>query len=95
MTTEIAPRQIGTRALWYVGMRECALNDEVITLRQGQVLVRTLYSGISRGTERLIFEGRVPASETERMKGPNMAGSFPFPVKYGYCAVGVIEEGPA
>lgn len=89
------PRQIGTRALWYVGARECALNDETVTFQPGQALVRTLYSGISRGTERLVFEGRVPASESERMKGPNMAGSFPFPVKYGYCAVGVVEDGPA
>ncbi len=64
-------------------------------LSHGDALVRTLYSGISRGTERLVFEGRVPASETERMKGPNMAGAFPFPVKYGYCAVGVVEDGPA
>ncbi len=95
MTTEIAPRHIRTRALWYAGMRECALNDEIVTVREGEVLVRTLYSGISRGTERLVFEGRVPASENERMKGPNMAGSFPFPVKYGYCAVGVVEAGPS
>jgi threonine dehydrogenase-like Zn-dependent dehydrogenase len=95
MTTETATRQIGTRALWYAGMRECALNEETVTFQPGQALVRTLYSGISRGTERLIFEGRVPASENERMKGPNMAGSFPFPVKYGYCAVGVVEDGPA
>jgi threonine dehydrogenase-like Zn-dependent dehydrogenase len=95
LTTQTAPRQIGTRALWYVGARECALNDEMVTLSPGHALVRSLYSGISRGTERLIFEGRVPASESERMKGPNMAGSFPFPVKYGYCAVGVVEDGPS
>ncbi len=95
MTTDLAPRQIKTRALWYAGMRECALNDEIITVHPGEALVRTLYSGISRGTERLVFEGRVPASECERMKGPNMAGSFPFPVKYGYCAVGRVEDGPA
>ena len=94
MTTDIAPRHIRTRALWYAGMRECALNDEIVTCRQGDALVRTLCSGISRGTERLIFEGRVPASESERMKGPHMAGTFPFPVKYGYCAVGVVEDGP-
>jgi 2-desacetyl-2-hydroxyethyl bacteriochlorophyllide A dehydrogenase len=95
VTTENIPRQIETRALWYVGPRECALNDEMVAVQPGEVLVRTLYSSISRGTERLIFEGRVPASENERMKGPNMAGSFPFPVKYGYCAVGVVENGPA
>lgn len=58
------------------------------------VLVETLFSGISRGTERLVFEGRVPASEYERMRGPAMEGAFPFPVKYGYNVVGRIAEGP-
>jgi threonine dehydrogenase-like Zn-dependent dehydrogenase len=57
--------------------------------------VRTLYSGISRGTEALVFLGRVPASEHERMRAPFQAGEFPAPVKYGYCNVGVVEQGPA
>lgn len=57
------------------------------------VLVETLYSGISRGTERLVFEGRVPPSEYARMRGPSQEGSFPFPVKYGYSAVGQVQEG--
>jgi threonine dehydrogenase-like Zn-dependent dehydrogenase len=56
--------------------------------------VRTLYSAISRGTEALIAAGRVPESEYERMRAPFMGGSFPFPVKYGYAAVGVVEAGP-
>jgi threonine dehydrogenase-like Zn-dependent dehydrogenase len=56
--------------------------------------VRMVWSGISRGTERLIVEGRVPESEYERMRGPNMGGAFPFPVKYGYQAVGRVEYGP-
>ena len=38
--------------------------------------------------------GRVPPSEYERMRAPAMAGSFPFPVKYGYAAVGRVEDGP-
>jgi threonine dehydrogenase-like Zn-dependent dehydrogenase len=56
--------------------------------------VRTLYGALSRGTERLVFFDRVPESEYERMRAPFMAGSFPFPVKYGYIAVGRVEEGP-
>jgi threonine dehydrogenase-like Zn-dependent dehydrogenase len=77
-----------------VGPSECALNGETVRPGFGEVLVRTLYSGISRGTERLVFEGRVPASEHGRMRGPSMAGQFPFPVKYGYCAVGEVIAGP-
>ena len=86
--------RLSSRALWYVGPRECALNDAEVAFKPGDALVRTLYSGISRGTERLVCEGRVPASEHARMRGPNMTGTFPFPVKYGYCAVGIVERGP-
>lgn len=82
-------------ALWYVAPRECALNDLELPQRGPQdCLVRTLWSGISRGTERLVFEGRVPVSEHDRMRAPFQEGAFPFPVKYGYCAVGTVEEGP-
>jgi 2-desacetyl-2-hydroxyethyl bacteriochlorophyllide A dehydrogenase len=58
------------------------------------VVVRALYSGISRGTEALVFHGRVPASEYARMRAPFQAGDFPGPVKYGYASVGRIERGP-
>jgi threonine dehydrogenase-like Zn-dependent dehydrogenase len=61
----------------------------------GCVRVRTLYSGISRGTEALVFNGRVPASEWQRMRAPFQAGDFPAPVKYGYMSVGEVVEGPA
>jgi threonine dehydrogenase-like Zn-dependent dehydrogenase len=59
------------------------------------VLVRTLYTGISRGTESLVYRGEVPAGERERMRAPFQAGDFPGPVKYGYLNVGVVEQGPA
>src|SRR5262249_32882614 len=56
--------------------------------------VRAMYGAISRGTEGLIFHGRVPASEFQRMRAPFMAGAFPFPVKYGYSTGGRGEAGP-
>jgi len=59
-----------------------------------QVLVRTLFSGISRGTETLVFRGAVPPSEHERMRAPFQEGDFGGPVKYGYSNVGIVEEGP-
>jgi threonine dehydrogenase-like Zn-dependent dehydrogenase len=61
----------------------------------GEACVRTQFSGISRGTERLVFEGGIGQSEWERMRCPMQEGTFPFPVKYGYCATGVIEDGPS
>lgn len=60
-----------------------------------EVLVRTLYSGVSRGTETLVFRGGVPASQREAMRAPYQDGDFPGPVKYGYLNVGVVEQGPA
>src|SRR5436309_2993652 len=60
----------------------------------GEVLVRTVASGISRGTETLVFEGRVPTSQYDLMRAPFQDGDFPAPVKYGYLSVGVVEDGP-
>src|ERR671912_159505 len=58
------------------------------------VVVRTLRSGISRGTEALVFRGGVPASQYAAMRAPFQEGDFPGPVKYGYLSVGVVEHGP-
>lgn len=58
------------------------------------VLVRTRFSGVSRGTETLVFAGRVPADQYATMRAPFQEGDFPAPVKYGYLNVGVVEEGP-
>ena len=59
----------------------------------GEVLVRALYSGISRGTESLVFRGEVPSTQWQAMRCPFQQGDFPAPVKYGYCSVGVVEAG--
>jgi threonine dehydrogenase-like Zn-dependent dehydrogenase len=61
----------------------------------GELLIRTLRSAISRGTETLVFRGEVPESEWRRMRCPFQEGEFPGPVKYGYSAVGIVEDGPA
>ncbi|MGK5443550.1 dehydrogenase [Micromonospora sp. URMC 105] len=60
-----------------------------------EVLVRALYSGVSRGTETLVFTGGVPQSQYAAMRAPFQEGDFPAPVKYGYLSVGVVEAGPA
>ncbi|MFL6127548.1 MAG: dehydrogenase [Mycobacteriales bacterium] len=61
----------------------------------GEVLVRARFSGVSRGTETLVFAGGVPASQHAVMRAPFQEGEFPGPVKYGYLSVGVVEDGPA
>jgi hypothetical protein len=62
---------------------------------QGELLIRTRRSAISRGTESLVFRGEVPESEWQRMRCPFQEGEFPGPVKYGYSTVGIVEKGPA
>lgn len=60
----------------------------------GDVLVRTLHTAVSRGTESIVFGGRVPPSQYLQMRAPFQVGDFPSPVKYGYLNVGVVEHGP-
>jgi len=60
-----------------------------------EVLVRALYSGISRGTESLVFRGEVPVSQHHAMRAPFQEGDFPGPLKYGYSSVGEVLEAPA
>ncbi|WP_319532140.1 zinc-binding alcohol dehydrogenase [uncultured Cohaesibacter sp.] len=82
-------------ALWFPSAERCALLGEALTEpKEGEVRVKALFSGISRGTEALVFHGQVPEEEQERMRGPHMGGSFSFPVKYGYSMVGRVEAGP-
>jgi len=83
-------------ALWYCGASKAEIRQEVLgPPGAGEVRVKSLYSAISRGTESLVFAGRVPESEFARMRAPFMAGDFPFPVKYGYATVGRVEDGGA
>jgi threonine dehydrogenase-like Zn-dependent dehydrogenase len=84
------------QALWYVGPGKAEIRAEpVAPPAKGEVRLRATFSALSRGTERLVFAGRVPESEFERMRAPFMSGAFPFPVKYGYAMVARIEQGPA
>ena len=99
MSVEQKPDRSGritSRALWYeasrvLGFREANLAEP----GEGEARVVALWSAVSRGTERLVFEGRVPVSQAEIMRAPFQRGDFPFPVAYGYCLVGRVEAGPA
>lgn len=86
----------GERALWYTSPGTCAIRDcDSDPPKQGDVLVRSLFSCISRGTESLVMRGQVPESEWQRMRAPFQQGAFPFPVKYGYANVGEVMDGPS
>ncbi|MFJ4782558.1 zinc-binding alcohol dehydrogenase [Streptomyces sp. NPDC088794] len=83
------------RAFWLTRPGQGELRDVDLPVPAvGDVVVRSLYSGVSRGTETLVFRGGVPVSQHAVMRAPFQEGDFPAPVKYGYLNVGVVEEGP-
>ncbi len=84
------------RAFWSEGNGRGAIRPVALAEPgSDEVRVRALHSGISRGTESLVFRGQVPESEHRRMRAPFQEGDFDGPVKYGYSSVGVVEAGPA
>jgi threonine dehydrogenase-like Zn-dependent dehydrogenase len=87
---------VKANALWYLAPHKAELREELVPApKPGEVQIRASFGAISRGTERLVATGRVPESEYQRMRAPRMGGAFPFPVKYGYATVGIVEVGPA
>ena len=86
---------VQARAFW---VREPGVGEirpaTVPTPGPNEVLVRTLRTGISRGTETLVFRGGVPADQRAVMRAPHQEGDLPGPVKYGYLNVGIVEAGP-
>ena len=83
-------------ALWFAEAGRAELRPQSAPApRAGEVRVRALVGAISRGTESLVFQGKIPESEWRRMRCPFQEGEFPFPVKYGYAMVGRVEDGPA
>lgn len=84
------------QAFWITAPGVGTIRAEAIPpIGTGEVLIHTLFSGISRGTESLVFRGAIPHSQYARMRAPFQAGEFPAPVKYGYSSVGIVREGPA
>ena len=93
--TGSSPLPIPAQACWTVAPGRAEIRDEPLPeVADGEVRVRALHSGVSRGTETLVYQGRVPDTEWARMRAPFQAGDFPGPVKYGYVSVGVVEAGP-
>ncbi|MFR9800386.1 zinc-dependent alcohol dehydrogenase [Streptomyces sp. MS06] len=83
------------RAFWLRSPGHGEIRDvDLPAPAEGEATVRTLFSAVSRGTETVVFGGRVPESQHAAMRAPFQEGDFPAPVKYGYLNVGVVEEGP-
>ena len=70
------PSPVTARAFWTVMAGRGEIRPETLSREHDECqLVRTIASGISRGTESLVFEGRVPPSQYQSMRAPLMAGS--------------------
>ena len=83
------------RAFWTVAGGRGEVRGETLSVPgPDEVLVEAKWSAVSRGTESLVFNGRVPKSEFLRMRCPFQVGDFPAPVKYGYASVGRVDAGP-
>jgi threonine dehydrogenase-like Zn-dependent dehydrogenase len=83
-----------SRALWIEAAGRAALREEPLPeVGPDRVEVLATFSGISRGTESLVFSGKVPEQLHATMRCPHQAGELSFPVKYGYCSVGRVSAG--
>jgi 2-desacetyl-2-hydroxyethyl bacteriochlorophyllide A dehydrogenase len=84
------------RSLWFVGAGRVDFRDEGVgPPSTGEALVQTLYSAISPGTEMLVYRQQVPADMPVDESIGALAGTFTYPLKYGYAAVGrVVALGP-
>ena len=96
MTNTDGPTQVTqATAYWTTGPQQGELRAEPLQVPgEGEALVRTLFSGISKGTEIVVHTGSVPPRVAEAMRAPHQEGSFPSPVKFGYLSVGIVEQGP-
>lgn len=80
-------------ALWHDAKYKLSLRTELLCpVTDSNLLLECLWSGVSKGTERLVFEGLIPKTEWERMRCPFQHGTFNYPVKYGYGFVGRIMD---
>ncbi|WNO71267.1 MULTISPECIES: zinc-dependent alcohol dehydrogenase [unclassified Streptomyces] len=87
--------ELTARAFWLRSPGHGEIRDVSLPApTDDDVVVRTLYSGVSRGTETLVFRGGVPENQHTTMRAPFQEGDFPGPVKYGYLNVGLVEAGP-
>ena len=90
---DLGQRVAAAQGLWFVEPRHVRSGPvDLPALRDGDVLVRTTFSGISAGTELLAYRGQLdpelPLDETIGALG----GTFRYPFRYGYSCVGVVEE---
>ena len=85
------PCTLIARALWLTAPRTAELREEPVPAPcAGEVRIRAVASAVSQGTEMLVYRGQVPADLPLDL--PTLAGSFGFPIKYGYASTGRVTD---
>jgi 2-desacetyl-2-hydroxyethyl bacteriochlorophyllide A dehydrogenase len=81
------------KTVYFTAPRQVELREESLpALGADDVLVETLCSAISAGTEVMIYQGRFPRGlETDSVISA-LRGGFEYPIAYGYASVGVVRE---
>ena len=85
-----------TYSLWLENKNKPKIKKKLLrpSNKPNTLIIKTLYSGISKGTEKLVSSGFVGKDQYKIMKSPFQEGTFSFPIKYGYINVGKVINGP-
>jgi 2-desacetyl-2-hydroxyethyl bacteriochlorophyllide A dehydrogenase len=79
-------------SIYFIGPRQVKVRHETCPHPgSGQVLVQTLLSAISPGTEMLFYRGQFPTGIAVDEGIGALAGTFQYPLRYGYAAVGRVS----
>ena len=88
-------KKINTQSFWIKKKNDSYIKNHIINPpNRKELLIKTVYSGISYGTEKIVYTGSVPTSQKELMRCPYQEGSFGSDVKYGYMNIGLVMDGP-
>src|SRR5437867_1311537 len=80
-------------SVWFASPGTIELRaSNVLPPGRGEVRIEALFSGISHGSELMVYRGEVPAGLALDSTLPTLPGSFSFPVKYGYASVGRVVD---
>lgn len=89
-------KKLSAESFWIRKKNNSFIKKHSISIPQNnEVLVKTIYSGISYGTEKIVYSGNVPKSQRSLMRCPYQEGEFGSNVKYGYMNVGKVMNGPS
>ena len=87
-------KTLNAKSFWIKGKNDSYIKSHNVSLpKKGEVLIETIYSGISYGTEKVVYTGSVPKSQLNLMRCPHQEGNFGTDVKYGYMNIGKVIQG--